>query len=279
MGPSHGAAALVVCAECGRESDDPTGWHVDRIDDPTDEDERPQLGFYCPKCAAREFGRLLRSNRMADRGIDRVRVALSGETVELSWESRQALLQECREFDWREGSPIVERLRTVADAFERAGTSRPVELGPEKRTLRMVLQSLESSGPDEMPSDLLALLNALEADLDDGSDVAELPTDLGELLNAVRWLEDRVGQEIRVELLFTRDRERRIEGGFQGDGALSRRSGGRYAVGKSMSFNPTGLGASVGRLTDDDLVLEVADGAYLHLMVQGSSPTSFSPIR
>jgi hypothetical protein len=136
--------------------------------------------------------RLLRRrlDQIADRGIDRVRVALRGETVELSWESRQALLEECREFDWREGSPIAENLRTVVDAFEAVGTSRPVELGPEKTTLRMVLQSWGG----EMPTDLRELLNALEADL--GASADEMPPELRELLNA---LGGEVGGTVVIE--------------------------------------------------------------------------------
>jgi hypothetical protein len=47
--------ALLWCVECGRSSDDSSGWRVGRIDDPEDADPRPQLGFYCPACAEREF--------------------------------------------------------------------------------------------------------------------------------------------------------------------------------------------------------------------------------
>jgi hypothetical protein len=46
-----------VCAECGREGYDIVGWITERVDDPTDDDERPEIGFFCPVCAAREFGR------------------------------------------------------------------------------------------------------------------------------------------------------------------------------------------------------------------------------
>ena len=46
----------VVCAECGRESKDANGWRALRVDDPTDEDARPEIGFFCPACAGREFG-------------------------------------------------------------------------------------------------------------------------------------------------------------------------------------------------------------------------------
>lgn len=47
----------VTCVECGRVSDHRwRGWLADRVDDP-EADEEPKLGFYCPECAEREFGR------------------------------------------------------------------------------------------------------------------------------------------------------------------------------------------------------------------------------
>jgi hypothetical protein len=56
---------------------------------------------------------------VTERGIDRVRIALSCETVTIPWESRQALLDRLRR---------VESLTGVVEAFEAVGTSRPVEL-------------------------------------------------------------------------------------------------------------------------------------------------------
>jgi hypothetical protein len=45
-----------VCVECGCTSDPLwTGWLAYRVDDP-ETDPNPELGFYCPGCAAREFG-------------------------------------------------------------------------------------------------------------------------------------------------------------------------------------------------------------------------------
>jgi hypothetical protein len=45
-----------VCAECGQIADDRAlGWRGVRYDLP-DEDDDPLLAFYCPECAAREFG-------------------------------------------------------------------------------------------------------------------------------------------------------------------------------------------------------------------------------
>ena len=45
-----------VCVECGCTSDPLwTGWLAYRVDDP-ETDPNPELGLYCPGCAAREFG-------------------------------------------------------------------------------------------------------------------------------------------------------------------------------------------------------------------------------
>jgi hypothetical protein len=57
MRPLGDTTPVLVCAECGRESENAVGWRALRADDPTDEDERPEIGFFCPACAAREFGR------------------------------------------------------------------------------------------------------------------------------------------------------------------------------------------------------------------------------
>jgi hypothetical protein len=44
------------CVECPRVSSaSARGWKAYRVDDP-EEDTPPQLGFYCPNCARREFG-------------------------------------------------------------------------------------------------------------------------------------------------------------------------------------------------------------------------------
>jgi hypothetical protein len=92
------------------------------------------------------------------------------------------------------------------------------------------------------------------------------------------WLNEHVGQEFRVELLFTRGRERKTFAVLTGDGILRDWSEGWYAVGETH-FDPTDLDGSIRRRTDDELILELADGAYLHLMRQGASPSSFSLIR
>ena len=50
-------AQILRCAECGRVwlPSDGDRWRALRIDDPTT-GEPPELGFFCPDCAEREFG-------------------------------------------------------------------------------------------------------------------------------------------------------------------------------------------------------------------------------
>lgn len=44
----------MICAECGIEADVAAhGWRGYRLDD---EGEEPEVGFFCPACAEREFG-------------------------------------------------------------------------------------------------------------------------------------------------------------------------------------------------------------------------------
>jgi hypothetical protein len=48
----------VVCEECRAEADDSAlGWRGYLAFDPEDGDQ-PDVAFYCPRCAAREFGPL-----------------------------------------------------------------------------------------------------------------------------------------------------------------------------------------------------------------------------
>jgi len=52
----HQHTALLTCQECNRPTDTKwRGWRAYRSDDP-ELDEPPALAFYCPDCAAREFG-------------------------------------------------------------------------------------------------------------------------------------------------------------------------------------------------------------------------------
>lgn len=46
---------MLRCIECGNRSGlYARGWRGYRTDDP-ETDDRPEIGFYCPTCAAREF--------------------------------------------------------------------------------------------------------------------------------------------------------------------------------------------------------------------------------
>ena len=60
---------LLECAECGAEADERAiGWRADRDNLPEDEEpglKFPEIAFYCPVCAEREFGPLRRSSPKA----------------------------------------------------------------------------------------------------------------------------------------------------------------------------------------------------------------------
>jgi hypothetical protein len=48
---------IATCVQCGCLSGlQWAGWGAYRVDDPN-ENELPALAFFCPRCAAREFGR------------------------------------------------------------------------------------------------------------------------------------------------------------------------------------------------------------------------------
>jgi hypothetical protein len=61
---------------------------------------------------------------MGARGIDRVRIALSRQTISIPWESRQALLERLRR---------VDSMADLVREFEAVGTSRAVELTSEQK--------------------------------------------------------------------------------------------------------------------------------------------------
>jgi hypothetical protein len=46
---------VIACLECDARADDLAGWRVVRVEDPDDGTSRPELGWYCPRCARREF--------------------------------------------------------------------------------------------------------------------------------------------------------------------------------------------------------------------------------
>ena len=74
---------------------------------------------------------------MGERGIDRVQVALSRQTISIPWESRQSLLERLQG---------VESMRDVVGTFWAVGTSRPVELTPEQGRPRRRDRSLGGRG-------------------------------------------------------------------------------------------------------------------------------------
>jgi hypothetical protein len=99
------------------------------------------------------------SRPMEDRGIDEVRIELPGGTVSIPWSSRDRLLEQ---LETRESIADVPDVR---DAFEAAGTSRPVRLtDPQRLALRKVITfwANEMGGSyDELPEGIHDLRNSL----------------------------------------------------------------------------------------------------------------------
>jgi hypothetical protein len=97
---------------------------------------------------------------VSGRRIDRVRVATAEGLVEIGWGDRQELL------DRLDGIACNEDL---IDAFRDVGTSRPVELNPERRArLRGALGfwADDVGGTDKLPPGVGRLLEILTAELD-----------------------------------------------------------------------------------------------------------------
>lgn len=96
--------------------------------------------------------------------LDRVEIALSSVTITLSWPSRDALLEELTFHD---------RGRSVRDAFEAVGSSRPVELTLEQKS--MLLYVIEHwigqlfNGVYDLPEGIVELRNALHDELPDAT--------------------------------------------------------------------------------------------------------------
>ena len=100
---------------------------------------------------------------MAERSIYRVRIALSEETMELRWKTREALLAELRP---------IESMREVVLAFEAVGTSRAVELTAEQKALYAALGGWAQEtdgGYTALPEGILELSTGLQDELQDGS--------------------------------------------------------------------------------------------------------------
>ena len=52
----HRSVAVALrCIECGATSRDGRGWRGYRVEDPENPIAEPEVAFYCPACAAREF--------------------------------------------------------------------------------------------------------------------------------------------------------------------------------------------------------------------------------
>lgn len=91
--------------------------------------------------------------------IDHVQIQLSRETINLPWESREALLGEIRHLD---------SARSTVKAFEAVGTSRPVTLTREDKVLLIEAISVWTRNVtvDDLPPGVWDLRNALYDDLD-----------------------------------------------------------------------------------------------------------------
>jgi len=93
---------------------------------------------------------------MGERGIDRVKIALSRQTVTIPWESRNALVERLRP---------LESMREVVGTFWGAGTSRPLILTPEQQVALLDVISVWSQevtgGLAGLPDGIDELRNAL----------------------------------------------------------------------------------------------------------------------
>ena len=57
MDPHPNLRLILVCVECGVTGlGDMRGWRAYRSDDLEDEEDQPNVLFYCPVCAQQEFG-------------------------------------------------------------------------------------------------------------------------------------------------------------------------------------------------------------------------------
>ena len=89
--------------------------------------------------------------------LDRITVTTTAGPFELSWESRQALLAELRDFDSAAG---------IVKAFRDVGASRPVTLSESDReTLVELLDSWSVRvGRDQLPARIADLRDAITDD-------------------------------------------------------------------------------------------------------------------
>jgi hypothetical protein len=94
---------------------------------------------------------------------ERVKIATSRTTIELSWKSREALLHEIRH---------LESARGIIDAFEAVGTSRPVPLTRHDQSVlfEVINQWALGVNVDGLPSGIWALRCALADEFHDAPD-------------------------------------------------------------------------------------------------------------
>jgi hypothetical protein len=94
------------------------------------------------------------------------------------------------------------------------------------------------------------------------------------------WLNDRVGQEIDVALVFTTpDWEHKIFADFKGAGTVRHLSEGWYAVGEELRFDTTDLDAPLRIRGESELALKLADGVALLLFDRSRpAPALYEPL-
>ena len=81
--------------------------------------------------------------------LDRVRVDVAGEIVEITWDERDTLLEELA---------FAEGTKPIRERFEAVGESRPVELDVQERTRLRV--ALDNWGEDRLQPEGIARLHA-----------------------------------------------------------------------------------------------------------------------
>ena len=81
--------------------------------------------------------------------LDRVRVDVAGEIVEITWDERDVLLEELA---------FAEGTKSIRERFEAVGASRPVELDAEQRA--RLRGALDDWGEDRLQPEGIARLHA-----------------------------------------------------------------------------------------------------------------------
>ena len=81
--------------------------------------------------------------------LDRVRVEVAGEIIEITWDDRDVLLEELA---------FAEGTKSIRERFEAVGASRPVELDWEQRA--RLRAALDDWGEDRLQPEGIAHLHA-----------------------------------------------------------------------------------------------------------------------